>query len=113
METVMSDQKLETSFPEDELLLPRKPVPPWSPQIPFHAYPDDAMLRRSELARTFSCGERTVQRMVQRHELPPPVRIASKSVWVVGALKAWFREDADRRAREAAEEANRLRKRRR
>jgi predicted DNA-binding transcriptional regulator AlpA len=47
--------------------------------------------------------------MVDRFELPPPVDLGVRKVWIVGKIRAWFADAAERREAEAVKEARRLR----
>jgi predicted DNA-binding transcriptional regulator AlpA len=64
-------------------------------------YNDADYITKIGLAKAFGCSERTLQRMVERLELPPPMLLAGKKVWIVGKLRAWIRSAAERQEEEA------------
>jgi predicted DNA-binding transcriptional regulator AlpA len=72
-------------------------------------YADSDLITKRELCRAFAWSERTLQRMVERFELPPPMSLAGRKVWIVGKVKAWLADAAERRETEALKEARRLR----
>jgi len=59
------------------------------------------MVTKRELCRSFGCSERTLQRMVERFEIPPPMTLAGRKVWIAGKVRAWIVEAADRKEAEA------------
>lgn len=72
-------------------------------------YQDGDFITKKEMGRALGCSERTLQRMVERFEIPPPMSLAGRKVWLVGKLKAWLSEAAERKEAEALKEARRLR----
>ncbi len=64
-------------------------------------YDDGDYITKIGLAEAFGCSERTLQRMVERLELPPPTLLAGRKVWIVGKLRTWIRTAADRQEEEA------------
>ena len=74
-----------------------------SPEIvmSLEKYNDGDYITKIGLAEAFGCSERTLQRMVERLELPPPMLLAGKKVWIVGKLRAWIRTAAERQEEEA------------
>lgn len=77
--------------------------------INLGGFADGDLITKRELGKCLACSERTLQRMVERFELPPPMPLAGRKVWVVGKLRAWFADAAERREAEALKEARRLR----
>jgi excisionase family DNA binding protein len=68
---------------------------------------DDALIWKDELARRLGCSTRTVDRMVQRGELPASIRLRGGSAWRVGSVR---RHWAEMQARAIAEwERDRMR----
>ena len=61
------------------------------------------ILDSKELAATLGVCQRTLKRMITRHELPPGVKLGRRFVWDGGRIKDWL----DRRAEEAESEAER------
>jgi predicted DNA-binding transcriptional regulator AlpA len=66
--------------------------------------PDMAMLDDRALARALGVCKRTVRRMATRHELPPPIRQAGKSLWIAGKVRAWISERAEQAEQKARKE---------
>ena len=71
-------------------------------------FADGDLITKRELCRSFGCSERTLQRMVERYEIPPPTSLAGRKVWLVGKVKTWIAEAVDRREADAIREARRL-----
>ena len=71
-------------------------------------YAEDDYLTKAGMCQAFKCTQRTVQRMVDRFEIPPPMPLAGRNVWIVGKLKAWIANAADRLESEALKEAKRM-----
>jgi predicted DNA-binding transcriptional regulator AlpA len=63
--------------------------------------PEKALLDETALAKAIGCCTRTIRRMVNSYELPPPARFAGRSVWQVGAVNRWIEARLDRAMREA------------
>ncbi len=72
--------------------------------------PAKAILDENQLATIFGVRPRTVRRMVSRFELPPPIKLAGRSVWLVGKVLTHIETAADKAAEEAVRRARRLRK---
>ena len=70
--------------------------------------PQKTLLDETQLARMLHVTRRTVRRMVSRGELPPPIRLAGRSVWLAGNILKHFEAAAERAEREAEQEARRL-----
>ena len=64
-------------------------------------YNEGDYITKVGLAEAFGCTERTLQRMVERLEIPPPMLLAGRKVWIVGKLRAWIRTAAERQEEEA------------
>lgn len=71
----------------------------------YHA---DDMLTKHGMTVLFECNVRTVQRMVDRYELPPSVQVGGRSFWIAGRLKSWIAAIAELREAEALKRAKRL-----
>lgn len=76
--------------------------------ISLDHYGDNAYLTKPEMCRAFSCSERTLQRMIERFELPPPMTLGGRKVWIAGKIRAWLADAANRKEAEAVKEARRL-----
>lgn len=64
-------------------------------------YDDGDYITKAGLAAAFGCAGRTIQRMVERLEIPPPMQLAGRKVWIVGKLRAWIADAARRQEEEA------------
>ncbi len=71
--------------------------------------PERTVLDETRLAHLLRVTPRTVRRMVNRFELPPPVPLGGKSVWMAGRVLDYIDSAAERRQREAERQARRLR----
>ncbi len=76
--------------------------------IGLHGFADGDLITKHELGRCLGCSGRTIQRMVERFELPPPMALAGRKVWLAGKIRAWLAAAAERREAEALKEARRL-----
>lgn len=69
-------------------------------------FEDDTMLGMAALAKRLQVGcTRTIRRMVDRAELPPPVIMGAANYWFVGDIRQWVsarREAVFREAKSAA-----------
>lgn len=77
--------------------------------ISLAGFADGDLITKRELCKCLNCSDRTLQRMVERFELPPPMTLGGRKVWIVGKIRAWFAEAAGRMEAEALKEARRLR----
>ena len=77
--------------------------------ISLSGFADSDLITKQELCQCLGCSERTIRRMVDRFELPPPVDLGVRKVWIVGKIRGWFADAAERREAEALKEARRLR----
>ena len=50
-----------------------------------------------------------MQRMVERFEIPPPIWLAGRRVWIVGNLREWIAKNVERSEAEAKEFARKMR----
>ena len=71
--------------------------------------PREAILDEAALARVFDVVPRTIKRMVVRYELPPPVLLASKRCWKVGAVLDWINANIEHKEKDAKRQILRLR----
>jgi predicted DNA-binding transcriptional regulator AlpA len=62
--------------------------------------PADTPLTKADVCRLFGIVERTVQRRVNRGELPPPVPVGVERVWLAGKIIAHIAARAERLAAE-------------
>ena len=77
--------------------------------ISLGGFADGDMITNQELGECLNCSDRTLQRMVERFEIPPPMTLGGRKVWIVGKIRAWFAYAAERKETEALKEARRLR----
>jgi len=63
--------------------------------------PEKSIIDEVALARILRVTTRTIRRMVQRHEIPPPVNLAGKSVWFAGNILSHIQTRVDRSAKDA------------
>jgi hypothetical protein len=77
--------------------------------ISLGGYSNDDYLTKKELCAVFKCGARTLQRMVDRFEIPPPVWFAGRNTWIVGNLRTWIAEAAKRKEAGALRVAKKMR----
>ena len=77
--------------------------------ISLGRFADGDLITKQELAQCLGCSDRTLQRMVERFEIPPPMTLGGRKVWIIGKVRAWFANAAERRESEALNEARRLR----
>ncbi len=66
----------------------------------------DTVITEAGLARLFGRCSNSVKRAVKRDELPPPARLFGKPMWTAGVIV----EHLQQRQKEAAEEAERQKK---
>ena len=70
--------------------------------------PEKTILDETRLASILGVNRRTVRRMVSRRELPPPIRLAGRSVWLAGRVLAHIEGAAERAEREAERRERKL-----
>ncbi len=71
--------------------------------------PEKAILDEARLAHLFHVSPRTVRRMVGRFELPPPVSLGGRSVWMAGRIVEHIDAAAERKQRVAERQARQFR----
>ena len=76
--------------------------------ISLGRFADGDLITKQELGKCLGCSDRTLQRMVERFEIPPPMTLGGRKVWIMGKVRAWFTDAAERREAEALKEARRL-----
>lgn len=74
----------------------------------FGSNAPDGLITKQALCRLFDCSGRTIERMVARCVLPPPIRLAGKRVWQAGTLGAWLADAAKQRQAAIETEAARI-----
>ena len=70
----------------------------------FNELDDDDILSLCDIAEVFACSKRTIERAVEKGDIPPSVRTFGKQVWSVGAIRSHLKQ----RLSEAAEERERF-----
>ena len=93
---------------DDDKMESMESVEASAPMVTLGRYADGDTITKRELCRSFGCSERTLQRMVERFEIPPPTTLAGRKVWIAGKVRAWIVEAANRKEAEAMREARRL-----
>jgi predicted DNA-binding transcriptional regulator AlpA len=96
----------ETDLPENEIAAAVIDGAQRYAQICLYRLPDDCLLNKHELAKALGCSWRTINRMVQRFEIPPGITLCSREFWIAGRVKAWIAESEAK----AEKEAQRLRR---
>jgi len=71
--------------------------------------PERAMLDEGALAKALHVAPRTLRRMVNRWQLPPPVPLGGRSVWFAGRVLAFIEAGMIRAERDAEKNAKRFR----
>jgi predicted DNA-binding transcriptional regulator AlpA len=71
-------------------------------------YRDADMLTKAGMAKVFQCSSRTLLRMIERSDLPPPMSLAGRSVWRVGNLNEWLADSAGTRQTEAQKQMKKM-----
>lgn len=69
-------------------------------------YPDSTMFSNIELGEIIGRSTRSIQRAVERGELPPPTRLFGKAVWMAGQIRKHVESSLEAKAKER-EELNR------
>jgi len=72
--------------------------------------PGEAILDKAALANSIGCSKRTISRMVDRMELPKPIRLGGRASWVVKRIRAWFEKNSERSEQETTLTYQRFRK---
>ncbi len=67
--------------------------------------PEKAIVDEKRLATMLRVTTRTIRRMIDRLELPPPVRMRGRSVWFAGLVLSYIEEKAMQSARAASRRA--------
>lgn len=94
-----------THRPEKAVSNPQRP----STLISLGAYNDADMLTKKEMCSVLRCSPRTLQRMMERFEVPPPIWLGGRKVWIVGNVRTWIDDIAKRHEKEAARVARKMR----
>jgi len=71
--------------------------------------PPMAIIDEARLAEEFGVTSRTIRRMVSRFELPPPISLAGRSVWIAGRVLNHLDAAAERTQQLADKQAKQLR----
>ncbi len=72
--------------------------------------PDAAEMDARALAHALGVHEKTLRRMAQRGEIPPGIRLAGRSVWLAGRVRAWIQDRAEQAEQKAKREILRIAK---
>ena len=71
-------------------------------------FPKETLLDESAMGHAFNVCARTIRRMVVRYELPPPIPVAGKSMWIAGRVLAWLEANAERAEKDVMRKIERL-----
>lgn len=71
-----------------------------SVKIKLSDFREDELVDQLELAACFGCTDRTIRAMAARGELPPGIRVAGKTRWLAGNVRAWIQDRVQRRENE-------------
>ena len=72
--------------------------------------PEKTIMDESRLASIFQITPRTLRRMVQRAELPPPISLGGRSVWLSDRVLSYLNTAAELAEKEALSEFKRISK---
>lgn len=72
--------------------------------------PENTILDERSLANVFSVTPRTIRRMVNRFELPPPIPLAGRSIWIAGRVIQYINAAAEKAERDAKREIQKISK---
>lgn len=102
----------QTGTPEEQAVAPEEQAAASEEQaltpemvISLGKYRDDDYITKIGLAEAFGCTDRTLQRMVERLDIPPPMPLGKRKVWIVGKLRAWIAQAAERQEAQALKAA--------
>lgn len=70
--------------------------------------PPGALLDECAMAEVFAVTKRTIRRMVNKQELPPPISLAGRSTWVAGSVVQHIADRVDEASQRAGREARRI-----
>ena len=108
------EQTAEQVQPGDPPALPAEPA-----QLDEHGkgavldelakLPEKAILDEAALAKALHVAPRTLRRMVNRWQLPPPVPLGGRSVWFAGRVLAHIEAAAIRAEKDAERAARKFR----
>ena len=70
--------------------------------------PERALVDEQFVANVFDVTPRTVRRMVARCEIPPPLSVGSRSMWLAGRILDFLDGRAQQAQRDAEREAERI-----
>lgn len=70
--------------------------------------PENTIITEDALARMLGVCARTIRRMVERCELPPPFRNGGRSCWLAGMVVEWLAETAKKEIEKSRQTAKRM-----
>ncbi|MDR1611801.1 MAG: hypothetical protein LBT97_03335 [Planctomycetota bacterium] len=79
-----------------------------TPYITLGRYRPEDCITKQELAAALKVRDRTIQRMIDRFQIPPPVQLGSRKVWIAGRVLDWLNREMKRNEEAAAKDAKRL-----
>lgn len=72
--------------------------------------PDRTILDEGRLASMLKITPRTLRRMVQRAELPPPISLGGRSVWLSDRILLYLNTAAEQAEKDAIDQIKRISK---
>ncbi len=72
--------------------------------------PKKTILNEAAMAKIFDVTDRTIRRMVTRHEIPPPIRVAGRSSWFAGYVLDHLDAQAVKKQKEAERVMSKIRR---
>lgn len=72
--------------------------------------PDKTIMDESKLASMLKITPRTLRRMVQRAELPPPISLGGRSIWLSDRVLSYLNTAAELAEKEALNQIKRISK---
>lgn len=72
--------------------------------------PKEALLDEKAMAKAFNVCGKTIRRMTARYELPPPIRVGGRSLWIAGRVISWIEANAERLEKDAMKAVEKIRR---
>jgi len=63
-----------------------------SPLTLFSEVSDDDLISMKYMASVLDCAHCTIRRMIQRKQLPKPIKLGNQHMWHVGNLKTYIQK---------------------
>ncbi|HBC89308.1 MAG TPA: hypothetical protein DCZ94_20395 [Lentisphaeria bacterium] len=72
--------------------------------------PEKTIMDEGKLASILKISTRTLRRLVQRAEIPPPISLGGRSVWLSDRILAYLNTSAEQAEKEALNQIKRISK---